>query len=73
MCSSYRQAYFFISRSNNNVFNYNETMGNNHSNFQIEEQETSLKDLLDNLYTSTMQKVDELVKDTRKLKEKYQL
>ena len=48
-------------------------MGNNHSNFQIEEQETSLKDLLDNLYTSTMQKVDELVKDTRKLKEKYQL
>ena len=48
-------------------------MDNKHSNLQIEEQETSLKDLLDNLYTSTMQKVDELVKDTRKLKEKYQL
>jgi len=37
------------------------------------DEEQSLQSLMDNLYTSTMQKVDELVKDTRKLKEKYQL
>ena len=45
-------------------------MDNKHSNFQIEEQETSLKDLLDNLYTSTMQKVEELSQSFKELKEK---
>lgn len=47
-------------------------MDNNHSNFQVEEQETSLKGLLDDLYTSTMQKVEELSSEFSKLKGKIQ-
>ena len=38
---------------------------------KLKSQEQSLQSLLDNLYTSTMQKVDELIEDARKLKEKY--
>ena len=39
---------------------------------KLKNQEQSLQSLLDDLYTSTMQKVDELIEDARKLKEKYQ-
>jgi hypothetical protein len=39
---------------------------------KIKDKERSIQSLLDDLYTSTMQKVDELIEDARKLKEKYQ-
>jgi DNA-binding transcriptional regulator YbjK len=39
---------------------------------KIKDEERSIQSLLDDLYTSTMQKVDELIEDARKLKEKYQ-
>ena len=39
---------------------------------KLKSQEQSLQSLLDDLYTSTMQKVDELIEDARKLREKYQ-
>lgn len=38
---------------------------------KLKSQEQSLQSLLDDLYTSTMQKVEELIEDARKLKEKY--
>lgn len=38
---------------------------------KLKSQEQSLQSLLDDLYTSTMEKVDELIEDARKLKEKY--
>jgi cell fate (sporulation/competence/biofilm development) regulator YlbF (YheA/YmcA/DUF963 family) len=38
---------------------------------KLKSQEQSLQSLLDDLYTSTMQKVDELIEEARKLKEKY--
>lgn len=39
---------------------------------KLKSQEQSLQSLLDDLYTSTMEKVDELIEEARKLKEKYQ-
>lgn len=39
---------------------------------KIKDEERSIQSLLDDLYTSTMEKVDELIEDARKLKEKYQ-
>lgn len=39
---------------------------------KIKDEERSIQSLLDDIYTSTMQKVDELIEDARKLKEKYQ-
>lgn len=39
---------------------------------KIKDEERSIQALLDDLYTSTMEKVDELIEDARKLKEKYQ-
>ena len=39
---------------------------------KLKSQEQSLQSLLDDIYTSTMQKVDELIEETKKLKEKYQ-
>lgn len=39
---------------------------------KLKSQEQSLQSLLDDLYTSTMQKVEELIEDARKLREKYQ-
>lgn len=39
---------------------------------RLKDRERSLQSLVDNLYTSTMQKVDELIGETKKLKEKYQ-
>jgi len=39
---------------------------------KLKNQEQSLQSLLDDLYTSTIQKVDELIEETKKLKEKYQ-
>ncbi len=38
---------------------------------KIRDEEQSLQSLLDDLYTSTMQKVDKLIEETKKLKEKY--
>lgn len=38
---------------------------------KIKDEERSIQSLLDDLYTSTMKKVDELIEDARKLKEKY--
>ena len=38
---------------------------------KLKSQEQSLQSLLDDLYTSTMEKVDELIEEARKLKEKY--
>ena len=38
---------------------------------KLKSQEQSLQSLLDDIYTSTMQKVDELIEEARKLKEKY--
>lgn len=38
---------------------------------KIKDEERSIQSLLDDLYTSTMEKVDELIEDARKLKEKY--
>ena len=38
---------------------------------KIKDKERSIQSLLDDLYTSTMQKVDELIEEARKLKEKY--
>lgn len=38
---------------------------------KIKDEERSIQSLLDDLYTSTMKKVDELTEDARKLKEKY--
>ena len=39
---------------------------------KIKDEEHSIQSLLDDLYTSTMEKEDELIEDARKLKEKYQ-
>lgn len=39
---------------------------------RLRDRECSLQSLVDDLYTSTMQKVNELIEETKKLKEKYQ-
>lgn len=40
---------------------------------KLKSQEQSLQSLLDDLYTSTMQKVEELIEDAKNLKEKYSI
>lgn len=47
-------------------------MDNKQKLIEIEEQQRRLESFLDDICESAMQKVDELIKDARKLKEKYQ-